>query len=683
MSASVHARRVGLLVAVALGGCGGDGAADGGAPDAGPVDASERDAGVDAGAALDAGPALLRGDDTREPCADRDALRRPLFGDLHVHTALSFDAVAFDVRARPADAYRFARGEPIGLPPLDATGAPTRTLALSRPLDFAVVTDHAEFFAETTLCNEPGTEAYDSATCLSYREADAAGGSYGELTSSLVLDPPRPTRLCRGDPATCAAAADAGWREVVEAAEAAYDRTSTCAFTTFVGYEWTGTTGGDNLHRNVLFRGATVPADPASFVDEPTPEGLWSWMDRVCNEDPDCAALAIPHNANLAGGAMFVAERADGTAYDADDARRRARLEPLVEIYQHKGASECVVGLSHPLASEDEACAFEAVPRGARCAGRPDDPEDCVGACGAGGGPGFIGGCVAPGDYLRGALRRGLLERRRTGVDPFRLGVVASTDTHLAAAGAVDEASYPGHAGAAEDEPAERLALTGPRRRGFAGSGGGLAGVWAEENSREAIFDALARRETFGTSGPRLVVRFFGGRGIAPDLCASTELVAEAYAAGVPMGGEVPTGDGAPTFVVSALRDPDGAGLAVLQIVKGWVDGDATRERVFDVGGALDPSETVDTATCEPVPGADALCAVWTDPSFDPSQGAFYYARVLQVPTCRHSAHACRELDVDCAVVAEGDPLAACCLPASEHVVRERAWTSPIWYTPP
>ncbi|MDQ3036831.1 MAG: DUF3604 domain-containing protein [Myxococcota bacterium] len=645
-----------------------------GVPDAGPADTGPPDGG---------NPVVVLPDE-RAPCADRDPLRRPLFGDLHVHTSLSFDAAAYDVRTRPRDAYDFARGRAIGLAPYDAEGAPTRMLQLDRPLDFAAVTDHSEFLAETSICMDPTSPGYDSRTCRSWRAADVRNADYGELTSGLVLTPPRRVSLCRSDPTACTGALGDAWQEIQDAAEEAYDRTDTCSFTSLVGYEWTGTDYGDNLHRNVLFRTRSVPRWPTSFFEAWTPDRLWDALEHDCLDASEpCDVLAIPHNGNLAAGSMFVPVGEDGEAYTREEAARRARLEPLVEIYQHKGSSECVDRVGDPLASEDELCRFEEVHR-VVCRAVPDDPPDCTPDC-SGGGIGFLGGCVAASDSVRGALRTGLVEQARVGVNPFQLGVIGSTDTHQSLAGGTDERTFRGHLGDSDDEASELLDRDpGVLLRGLTVSAGGLAGVWAEENSRDAIFTALRRRETFATSGTRIVVRFFAGHGYPDDACSRTDLAALGYAGGVPMGGEITRGAGPLRFVVSALRDPMGAPLERLQIVVGQLEADGTtRERVIDVAGS-ELAGLPDPDTCAPPAGGqDQLCAIWEDPELDETRPAFWYARVLEVPTCRWSRHVCNEASVDCGTLAADDPLAACCDPdPASHVIRERAWTSPVWWIP-
>ncbi|RLB52025.1 MAG: hypothetical protein DRJ42_15780 [Deltaproteobacteria bacterium] len=664
-------------------GCGDDG--DTG--DSGAVDSGVLDSRVDSGAPDTAPPPLVMLPDTREACADREPLKRPFFGDLHVHTALSFDAVTFDVRTRPRDVYAFARGAPLELPPYDGTGAATRQVTIDRPLDFAAVTEHSEFLAETPLCWTPGTEAYDSRTCTSYREGDATIGDFGALTGVFLTNPPRRPPLCILEPELCAAALGDSWTEIMDAAEEAYDRTSACEFTSFVGYEWTGAPAGSNIHRNVIFRSRTVPSVPTSYVEASRPEPLWDAIDRNCRDaSEDCDALIIPHNSNLGASLMFVPEDIGGDPYDEALATRRAAMEPIVEIYQHKGASECFVRPDDPLGSEDELCNFEQM-HADLCTGAADDSEDCVDLCSVGGGIGFLGGCVEPGDFVRGALRNGLSELRRVGANPFQFGFIGSTDFHNGNAGGTAEDAWPGAQGDSDDDPEEALKVGGtPLVRGFTASPGGLAVIWAEENTREALFDNLRAREAYATSGTRIILRFFGGFGYAADLCDDPDLVTTGYADGVPMGGELtaaPAGT-APSFVLSALRDAMGTQLQRIQVIKGWIDAaGVTHEEVYEVGGDPMNGATVDTASCTPAgPGADALCSVWTDPDFDAAEAAFYYARVIENPTCRWSQYLCNDLSVDCATLSTDSPYAACCDSDRAQTIQERAWSSPIWYTP-
>ena len=610
----------------------------------------------------------------RAPCAERDRLRRPFFGDLHVHTALSLDASTQGTRNRPADAYRFARGERIGVQPYDRDGKPLREMQLARPLDFAAVTDHAELLGEAHICSSPGLDGYDSWMCRIYRGYPRVAFFVMNFRTSRgdVAEPPTRFDFCGAGGERCLDAARTPWREIREAAEAAYDRSADCRFTTLVGYEWTGAAGpGNNLHRNVLFRNAVVPDLPSSFIDTPAPELLWRKLRETCTEaGTGCDALVIPHNSNLSGGRMFATLHADGSAMTADEAHIEAELEPIVEVMQHKGSSECMRGVD----TADELCSFETLEM-SNFNGRYVP---------------YLAEKPVPRQFVRAVLREGLVQEERLGVNPFKFGIVASTDTHLGASGAVEEdAEYKGNGGAgtpARDEVPKGL----PDAWDF--NPGGLAVIWAEENSRDALFAALRRKEVYGTSGPRHVVRFFGGFGYGDDLCASTDLAARGYAGGVPMGGDLPAppAGAAPSFVVSALRDPGteahaGTRLQRLQIVKGWLGGDRqTHERVYDIAGGAGSTAGVDLETCEPRgPGADALCAVWTDPDFDAAERAVWYARVIENPTCRWTTRVCNAGGVRCedpATVGEG--FEACCEAKVPKTVQERSWTSPIWFSP-
>lgn len=645
---------------------------------------------TDAGAADVAGGDVSRvvvRPDTHVACRRRNPLREPFFGDLHVHTGLSFDAASWGTRARPSDAYRFARGESVGLAPYDADGRATRTARLTRPLDFTAVTDHSEFLAETDLCTTPGSALYDTRTCREQRETRLVAATDYALPLSSRM-PARPA-ICRNENAElCAARLRTVWEETQQAAEEAYDRSDECRFTSFVGYEWTGSPGANNLHRNIIFRNASVPRSPTSYIEAPTPDQLWRALDRDClATGTPCDALAIPHNSNQSAGLMFALTTEDGRPYDAAFAARRARLEPLVEIYQHKGSSECIPGAASLLASEDEACRFEQL-TGVPCVA-PGDPVGCTPLCSVGGGLGLAGACIEPADFVRPALRRGLAEYLRIGADPFHLGFIASTDTHNATPGLVEEDSWPGHAARGDDTAEGRLTPEGMGRPITIrlNSPGGLAVLWAEENTRDSLFGAMRRREAYATSGTRVVVRFFGGWSLPEGLCDARDLAEQGYALGVPMGSDLPArpgGAGAPAFVVSALRDAMGSPLQRIEIVKGWADASGTHERVYRVDGEASGA-TVDPATCAArgTPGAATRCGAWRDPDFDPAAASFWYARVLEDPTCRWSRRLCNELRVDCPRVPRGSPLVACCDGSLPDTVQERAWTSPIWYLPP
>jgi hypothetical protein len=608
------------------------------------------------------------GEERRAPCADRDPLRQPFFGDTHVHTGFSFDAWGQGTLAGPRDAYRFARGEPIGMQPYGPDGKPEGRIQLRRALDFAVVTDHSDLFGETQMCQNPSLPGYDSLVCRVVRHFPKLGYA---LVNGYVYSSEHPTRysFCGADGAACLEAGRGPWREIQDAAEAFYDRSDECRFTTFVGYEWTGMPAGDNLHRNVIFRSEIVQPYPTTYIETPTPEGLWQKLESEClGAGNGCDVLAIPHNSNVSNGRMFTATRSDGAPLTADDARERAKLEVLAEVTQHKGDSECRAGAS------DELCSYEKL-----TVARMQDM--------AGTGPAQP---LPPNIYLREALGLGLQLEQRLGANPFKLGLIGSTDTHLAAPGMVDEDQFRGHAAGTVSV---RFGVPPfPDRPDF--NPGGLAVLWAEENSRDALFDAMRRREAYGTSGPRMTVRFFGGWSYPDDLCGDAAFAAKGYAGGVPMGGELssPPPEGrthrAPRFAVWALRDPGANGapsapLQRIQIVKGWVEGGGARERVYDVAGDPHGGASLDLASCTPAPGPEQLCSVWTDPEFDDAAPAFYYARVVENPSCRWNTWACNAHHVDCADPASVPrELAACCDPAVPKSIQERAWTSPIWYTP-
>jgi hypothetical protein len=612
----------------------------------------------------------------REPCADRDPLRRPFFGDLHVHTALSLDASTQGTRNRPADAYRFARGEPLGIQPYAADGSALRSVRLARPLDFAAVTDHAELLGERNICDSADLPGHDSWVCRAYRRWPRAAFFWMNFQSARA----RRHGFCGPGGELCLETARAPWREIQRAAEEAYDRSSSCEFSTFVGYEWTGAVGaGNNFHRNVVFRNENVPELPISFIDTPKLADLWTRLSQECRPGPEpeadsCDAIAIPHNSNLSNGLMFQTLREDGTPITSEDAAARARYEVLVEVMQHKGDSECALGLG----SEDELCGFEKLAM-SNFSGRylPILAEPPVAR-----------------QFIREVLKRGLALEEKLGVNPFKLGMVASTDTHLGTPGLVaEDERYPGHGGAGSP-------TGGEVPKGLPDTidlnPGGLAAVWAEENSRDSLFEAMARREAYGTSGPRMVVRFFGGWDYPEDLCQRSDLPGTGYALGVPMGGDLPPPSAAarlstrePRFVVSALRDPGGEDqpgtpLQRVQIVKGWTDGDELRERVYEVAGDPGNGAGVKLDTCEPYgSGFDSLCAVWSDPDFDPAHSAFYYARVIENPVCRWSQRMCVAAGVRCDdPTSVGEGFEDCCSQPHRPIVQERAWTSPIWVQP-
>ena len=598
------------------------------------------------------------------PCEHRDPLRKPFFGDLHVHTRYSLDASTQGTRTSPAQAYAFGRGERIGIQPWTKEGTAQRSLQLRRPLDFAMVSDHAELIGEVNMCNNPEIEGYSSWQCLLYRYIPRGAYYLFNYMSSVQASH---LGMCGEDGELCQQAALAPWREMQDAARQHNDNSGDCSFTTFMGYEWTGlqSDSGGNLHRNVVFRNGDVPTLPVSYIDAPGAALLWDALSDQClTPAGSCDVLVIPHNSNLSAGYMFSGGLDGGGVITPEYAATRARFEPLAEIMQHKGASECYYGPG----SSDELCAFEQQPLD-NIAGFDSPPAPDTG-------------------FLRRALADGLRLRASVGINPYQLGFIASTDTHLGAPGAVEEDVFLGHGGAgvpARDEVPPGL----PDKLEY--NPGGLAVVWAEENRRDALFDAMRRRETYGTSGPRILSRFFAGWEYPENLCDSPERIAAAYAGGVPMGGVLSPGEGQPRFLLAASRDtgvPGSPGMPLqrIQVVKGWIDREGVaREQVVDAAGQADSGASVNLANCETRGrGFDQLCTVWTDTGFDPEVPAFYYTRVLENPSCRWSQRQCVAAGVDCddpATIGKG--YAGCCSTGHRPVVQERAWSSPIWYLPP
>jgi hypothetical protein len=628
-----------------------------------------------------AAPPPWRRTETRDACRVFDLFRKPYFGDIHIHTRFSADAYIFGTRVGPQDAYAFAKGAAIPL--ADDDEMQTRSSRIDRPLDFAAVTDHAEFFGEVRVCDTPGSPVYELHQCQILRQAEPPDQQF--LTTIAWLFPagisnPSHHRLCTRPGVDCAAAAVSVWRDIQAAAEGAYDRTAACSFTSFIGYEYTASPLGRHLHRNIVFRNDHVPPSVSSYIETAAggiPQGFWSAVEDSClNAGIGCDAVIIPHNSNLSGGLQWE-DPADST-----EALRRQTLEPLVELHQIKGNSECRFDrLARAGAgTADELCTFEQLDVAQQ------GPE----------------GVPLPIDryplrnMVRNTLKDGLAFEQTLGVNPFRLGFVGSTDNHDGAAGSVAENGWGGGQGNNDSSPARQI------RDEMRTNPGGLTVAWAEENSRDAIFAALKRRETYATSGTRPLVRFFGGD-LTPVACGAASFVHDAYASGTPMGGELGPVRGAqsPRFAVWAAKDPGtaetpGTDLQRIQIVKGWVDAEGrTHERVFEAAGDPQNGAGVDPATCAPRgAGHRELCVVWQDPTFRAQERAFYYARVLENPTCRWSTRVCKAAGVDplspdCPAQAAtaGEVFANCCLgpdndPFIDPLVQERAWTSPIWYRP-
>jgi len=589
---------------------------------------------------------------------------RPYFGDTHLHTSFSMDAGAFGARLTPRDAYRFARGEQVTA----SSGQPAR---LSRPLDFLVVADHSDnmgcfpdlFAGRPQLLADPtGRKWYD--LIQSGEGAKAAieiivAFSHNEFPEDLMYFPGT-------------SGYKSAWRETIAAAEE-YNDPGT--FTAFIGYEWTSNTGGNNLHRNVILRDG---ADKASMVEPFTvyppygsdnPAELWKWM-AAYEEKTGGDVLAIAHNGNLSNGLMFPLVESFGKKLDADYVETRQKWERLYETTQTKGDGE-----AHPfLSPNDEFADFETWDKGNLDGSVPKTHD------------------MLQHEYARSGLKLGLQLEEQFGTNPYKFGLVGSSDAHTGLA-AMGEDNFFGKTTPQEPSPERMRATfmdnekTGIKIMDWEVGASGYAAVWATANTREAIWDAMERRETYATTGPRMIVRFFGGWGFSPDDASSRAPATIGYAKGVPMGGDLtsaPEGT-SPSFLVYALRDPIGANLDRIQIIKGWLDADGNlQEMVYDVAwsdadertpgpdGKVPPvGSTVDVsnATWTNSIGEPELITVWSDPDFDPAERAFYYARVLEIPTPRWTAYDAARFGVD--------PLAG-----TRMTIQERAYTSPIWYTP-
>ena len=786
--------------------------------------------------------------ENRERCANYTATRQPFFGELHLHTVYSADAATVTTRNTPFDAYRYARGEKVGLPPFidtrkvktsdaqPATGGvsahpyclppdtcqytATRVIQFpeGRALDFAAITDHSEWLGESNICFFEGNvsctetsgcdtgqtcdkapkaksgtcvpEGYSSEVCtLARQSVDRLQSGAGAIliVAPVEMAEPKPLPFCHEgerklEGGTCTFQAKNVWQQIIAAAEQNYDRTAACKFTSFIGYEYTsmpvmnqciqssracfadadcgegdhcaqrgqcsqpygktcyvqnGTTTGcdsgatcvvdkgtNNLHRNIIFRNANVPALPVTYLDVPTgcgagedclkytgtktypmsagafsikagiglasPTVMLKTLRQQCNKsDPKhpCEFLSNPHNANLSGGAMFLMPES------AEDAQVRGEVERLVEIFQIKGGSECRTSKRYPdgwqtgAFAPDELCDFENMSFAKLTGTFLVEPSP---------------GAIPASSYVRNALKDGMLYQQQHGgaVNPFQLGFVGGLDSHNGTPGASDAEQYAktgGHGNVSFAVSGQ--VLNEANFLGLQTNGGGLTAVWAEENSRDSIFDGMHRRETYATSGTRPVVRFFGGFDLPEGMCAKGDFAAQGYAVGVPMGGTLePSGAKAPRFAVYALMDPGwkdhpGTPLQRAQIVKGWVDAQGNvHEKVYDVAGKTTKAP-LDLKTCRPdaKAGFPELCTVWTDPEFDPNQYAFYYTRVVENPSCRWNQYFCLDRQVDCSKPPEPNQSIVgytefeyqkCCSDEVPKEVQQRAWSSPIWYTP-
>lgn len=603
-------------------------------------------------------PVVFPGNRTYSPYPAQDFPNRVFFGDTHLHTAYSADAGMVGNILGPEEAYRFARGETV----TSSTGVPAR---LQRPLDFLVIADHAENLGLAPLLRErdPSLLATDFGKALDAQIAAGNPAGAWEVWSKSKAGGKDPLAGHEGVYMTA-------WQKLTSAAEK-FNQPG--VFTALIGYEWTSAPGRNNLHRNVIFKGGKATADtiiPFSAFDSDDPEKLWDWMAKYEARSGD-KVLAIPHNGNLSNGLMFDdVTLTSKKPLDRGYAERRSRWEPLYEVTQMKGDGE-----AHPLLSPaDEFADFETWDKG-QLGPAPKTPG------------------MLPREYAREALKRGLAYEAALGVNPFKFGMLGSTDSHTSLSTAQED-NFFGKVAALEPtaDPIRFNEVVGgiggpPEVAQYARqtSASGLAGIWARENTREALWDAMARKEVYATTGTRIRVRLFGGFDFSGADLVRSDFARNGYARGVPMGGDLKSAPAGkkPSFLVQALRDPDGANLDRIQIVKGWLGKDGkTNEKVYDIAwsgdrkpgsdGKLPPvGNTVNAgeAAYTNAIGSAALQAFWIDPDFNPAERAFYYARVLEIPTPRWTT-------IDAKVFGVKRPED---VPAA---IQERAYTSPVWYTP-
>ncbi len=593
------------------------------------------------------------------PYAGRAYPDRVLFGDTHFHTNLSFDAGLIGTLLDVDAAYRCARGEQV----LSNTGQPFQ---LIRPLDFLVITDHAEMIGLAPMLREghPALLADPWGKWAHERFNSGLEGQQEVFADIIRLATIEGTNPFSSDETTISI-----WQDFVEKAEA-YNEPG--RFTAMTGFEWTSTPRGDNLHRVVIFADdvdKTNRTVPFSLFDSEDPEDLWKYLAQY-ESSTGGRVMAIPHNGNLSNGLMFNGLDFGGKPITADYATRRMRWEPLYEMSQMKGDEE-----THPfLSPDDEFADFENWDVGNIAGTVPK--EDAM----------------LRYEYARSALRVGLEQQRRIGVNPYKFGMMAATDTHTGLASSREE-NYFGKYRSTEPSPNrhdnEVIPADDPSLKILTSqeSAGALTAVWSRHNTRREIFDAMRRKEVYATTGTRIRVRVFAGWDFAPDEVSRPDFTDQGYQRGVPMGGDLtekPEGGAAPKFMIRALRDPDGANLDRVQVIKGWIDkGGKTHERIFDVavsdgrtigddGRCKEPvGSTVDIekATYTNTIGDAVFAAHWEDPDFDPEQGAFYYVRVLEIPTPRWTTY-----DAAFFKIPRPDRVPA--------TTQDRAYTSPIWYTP-
>lgn len=572
-------------------------------------------------------------------------LNNVYFGDLHVHTDISFDSYLFGNRLSPDDAYRIAKGESAEI----ATG---ERVALTRPLDFAALTDHAEGFGQPEACARDNLSSTAQSYCAGLDNPSVR--TFLELRASGLQRPMvRDLTIYEGSEAVALKLAATTWERVKAAAEQHYEPGT---FTTFAGYEYSPVLADRGKHhRNIIFRSMDTPSHAVSAYDAPSEIDLWKQLEATCRDE--CRFLTIPHNPNKTWGLAFASQTIDGMPYNDDDWRLRARSEPLVEMFQAKGNSEC----SQAFGAGDEECGF----------------EQFLPACE----PGQETTCIFPTSMVRDGLKKGLVLEDEIGVNPLQFGLIGSTDTHNSNPGDTEEWDFRGTSGYLSSPAVRRLNGSGSNSAGARlRNPGGLAAVWARENTREALFDSMMRKEVYATSGTRIRLRVFAGFDLPEDLAQTGDLKA-AYANGIPMGGTLTAQDQPPSLFVWAIADPNSAPLARVQVIKGWIENGSREEAVYDIacggsqidlatGQCRDNNATVDLTNCavSETAGSAELKTQWRDPDFDASEDAFYYVRVVQNPTCRWTTYDSlrigQELPND--------------VPAT---ITEMAWSSPIWVT--
>ncbi len=599
------------------------------------------------------------------PYAERSFPSRPLWGDTHLHTGLSVDAGLFGARLGLEEAYRFARGEQV----VSSTGQPVK---LARPLDWLVIADHSDGMGMVIdlAAAKPEITRFEQGARWSdglRKGGQAAVDTALDLITTFSQGKVNPELLGMYSPGSKVYASV--WEKVVHAAEA-YNQPG--RFTALIGFEWTSLVKGNNLHRNVIFRdgadkaGQTVPYTTQEPIGSTDPLDLYKWMENF-EAKTGGSVLALAHNGNLSNGLMFpVDAQYTGRKIDRNYVEQRAKWEPMYEATQIKGDGE-----AHPfLSPNDEFADYETWDVGNLDLSEAKKPE------------------MLQHEYAREALKNGLMLEARLGTNPYKFGLVGSTDSHTALSTSEEDNFFGKHAGTEPSPDRMKHPFTKTKNgeyKGWQTVASGLAAVWAIDNTREAIFDAMARREVYATTGTRIGVRFFGGWDFAANDLNSRQPAFLGYKKGVPMGGDLAKrkGKAAPTFMVYALRDPIGANLDRIQIVKGWLDSSGkTHEKVFDVAwsdnrkmgsdGKLPPvGNTVDVknANWTNTIGASELGVVWTDPNFNPNERAFYYARVLEIPTPRWIVYDAFRYGVE---IPKG----------AQTIGQERAYTSPIWYTP-